>query len=185
VEIKDKYNRCNKELIKFLLKYEQDTTNNEAELEVAQNYYFLTKDSNKQTVKFKNKEVVSLFNHYVTNIEHDKELKDFYTISHITKSSILYSFDYEDILNKGWRQCYHIHSHHQEIMNYYKKVKFDQQMFYKFFIAVKAWVLMVVPNNYTFRMLFREYIADITRYMEDNNDEKDYSKVGEISQKVN
>jgi hypothetical protein len=50
-------------------------------------------------------------------------------------------------------------------------------MFYKFFIAAKALVLMVIPNNYTFRMLFREYIADFTRYMEDDNDEKDYSKL--------
>jgi hypothetical protein len=53
---------CKKELNKFLLKYEQDTTNEEVELQVAQNYYFLTKGSNKQTVKFKNKEVASLLN---------------------------------------------------------------------------------------------------------------------------
>jgi hypothetical protein len=39
------------------LKYEQDTTNEEVELQVAQNYYFLTKGSNKQTVKFKNKKL--------------------------------------------------------------------------------------------------------------------------------
>jgi hypothetical protein len=50
-------------------------------------------------------------------------------------------------------------------------------MFYKFFISAKALVLMVIPNNYTFKMLFREYITDITRYVEDDNDEKDYSKV--------
>jgi hypothetical protein len=63
-------------------------------------------------------------------------------------------------------------------MNYYEKVNFDQQMFYKFFIAAKALVLMVIPNNYTFRILYREYIIpDITWYMEDDNDEKDYSKV--------
>jgi hypothetical protein len=36
---------------------------------------------------------------------------------------------------------------------------------------------MVIPNNYTFRILFREYTAEIARYMEDDNDEKDYSKV--------
>jgi hypothetical protein len=90
VEIKDKYNHCKKEVNKFLLKYEQDTTNDEEELEVAQNYYFPTKSSNKQTVKFKNKEVVSLFNHYVTKVEPDKALKDLYTFSYITKSNILY-----------------------------------------------------------------------------------------------
>jgi hypothetical protein len=73
VEIKDKYNHCKKELNKFLLKYEEDTTNDEVELEVAQNYYFLTKGNNKQTVKFKNKEVVSLFNQYVTKVKPDKE----------------------------------------------------------------------------------------------------------------
>jgi hypothetical protein len=65
----------------------------------------------------------------------------------------------------------------QQIMNYYEKSNFDQQMFFKFFISAKDLVLIVIPNNYTFTMLFREYIADITRYMEDDNDEKDYSKV--------
>jgi site-specific DNA-adenine methylase len=94
------YNHCKKELNKFFLKYEQDTTNDVMELEVAQNYYFLTKGSYKQTIKFKNKEVVSLFNQYVTKVESDKKLKDFYTILHITKSNILYYFDYENILNK-------------------------------------------------------------------------------------
>jgi hypothetical protein len=186
VEIKDKYNHCKKELNEFLLKYGQDTTNDEVELEVVQNYYFITKGSNKQTVKFKNKEVVSLFNHYVTKVEADKQLKDFYTISHITKSNILYCFDYENILTKCDEENVIIFMDiMQQIMNYYEKVNFDQQMFYKFFISAKALVLMVIPNNYTFRMLFREYIADITQYMEDDNDEKDYSKVGEISQKDN
>jgi hypothetical protein len=98
--IKDQYNYCKKELNKFLLKYEQDTTNDEVELQVVQNYYFLTKRSNKQTVKFKNKKVVSLFNQYVTKVEPDKEMIDFYTISYITKSNILYCFDYGDILSK-------------------------------------------------------------------------------------
>jgi hypothetical protein len=46
-------------------------------------------------------------------------------------------------------------------------------------------VLMVIPNNYRFRMLFREYIADITRYMEDDNDEKSTARLGEITRKDN
>jgi hypothetical protein len=133
VEIKDKYNYCKKELNKFLLKYEQDTSNDEVELEVAQNYYFLTKDNNKLTVKFKNKEVVSLFNQYVTKVEPDKELKDFYTISHITKSNILYCFNYEDILNKcDGENVIILIDIMQQIINYYEKVKFDQQILSKF-----------------------------------------------------
>jgi hypothetical protein len=62
-------------------------------------------------------------------------------------------------------------------MNFYEKITIDQELFFKFFVNAKALVLMVIPNNYPFRMLFREYIADITWYMEDDNDEKDYSKV--------
>jgi hypothetical protein len=186
VDIKDKYNHCKKELNQLLLKYEQDTTNDEVELEVAQNYYFLTKGSNKQTVKFKNKEGVSLFNHYVTKVEPDKELKYSYTISHITKNNILYCFDYEDILNKcDGKNVIIFIDIMQQIINYYEKLNFDQQMFYKFFISAKALVLMAIPNNYTFRILFREYIVDITRYMEDDNDEKTTVKSGEISQKDN
>jgi hypothetical protein len=177
-EIKNKYDYCKKELNKFLLKYEQDTSNEEGELEVAQNYYFLSKGSNKQTVKFKNKKVVSLFNEYVTKVEPDKEMKDFYIISHITKSNILYCFNYDNILSKcdGENVIVFIDIM-QQIMNFYEKITIDQELFFKFFVSTKALVLMVISNNYSFGTLLREYIADISQYMEDDNDVKDYSKI--------
>jgi hypothetical protein len=57
-------------------------------------------------------------------------------------------------------------------------------LFFKFFVNAKALVFMVIPNNYSFRMLFKEYIADPSRYMEDDNDVKNYSKKSEeITQK--
>jgi hypothetical protein len=45
MEIKDNYDYCKKELNKSLLKFEQDTSNEEVELEVTQNYYFLSNGS--------------------------------------------------------------------------------------------------------------------------------------------
>jgi hypothetical protein len=130
------------------LKYEQHTSNEEVELEVAQNYYFLSKGSNKQTVKFKNKKVVSLFNQYVTKVEPDKEMKDFYIISHITKSKC----DGENVIVFIGIM--------QKIINFYEKITIDEELFFKFFVSTKALVLMVIPNNYSFRTLFKEYIAD-------------------------
>jgi hypothetical protein len=129
-------------------------------------------------VKFKNKKVVSLFNQYVTKVEPDKEMKDFFIISHITKSNILYCFNYDDVLNKcdGENVIIFIDIM-QQIMNFYEKITIDQELFFKFFVNAKALVLMVIPNNYSFRTLFKEYIVDLSRYMEDDNDGKDYSKI--------
>jgi hypothetical protein len=62
-------------------------------------------------------------------------------------------------------------------MNFYEKITIDQELFYKFFVSAKALVLMFIPNNYSFRTQFREYNPDISRYMEDDNDDKDYSKI--------
>jgi hypothetical protein len=58
-------------------------------------------------------------------------LNEFYTISHITKSIILYCFDCENILNKCHRENNIILIDIiQQIMNYYEKVNFNQQMFF-------------------------------------------------------
>jgi hypothetical protein len=69
---------------------------NDEELEVkfVRYFYYLSKGANKQTLKFRNKEVISLFNNYVSKIEVDRELKDFYTCLLIKKTQILYSFKY-------------------------------------------------------------------------------------------
>jgi hypothetical protein len=53
----------------------------EQEMKIATYFYYLSKGANKQTLKFKNKEVISPFNNYVSKIEDNKELKDFNTCS--------------------------------------------------------------------------------------------------------
>jgi hypothetical protein len=37
--------------------------------------------------------------------------------------------------------------------------------------------MIVVSNKYSFRTQFRKYVANITPYFEDDNDEKDHSKI--------
>jgi hypothetical protein len=69
----------------------------ELEMKVEMYFYYLSKGANKQTLKFRNKEVISLFNNYVSKIEADQDLKDFYICSLIKKTQMLYSFDYEQI----------------------------------------------------------------------------------------
>jgi hypothetical protein len=58
-DVKDKFEDCRKELNNVLPLY-------------------LSKGANKQTLKFKNKEIISLFNNCVSKIETNEELKDFY-----------------------------------------------------------------------------------------------------------
>jgi hypothetical protein len=64
-----------------LLLYEKNMNYEELEMKVATYFYYLSKGGNKQTLEFRNKEVISLFNNYISKIEADQELTDFYTCS--------------------------------------------------------------------------------------------------------
>jgi hypothetical protein len=165
------YENCKKELNKVF--HEKNMNDEELEMKVSTYFYYLSKGANKQTLKFRNKEVISLFNNYVCKIEADQELKDFYTCSLIKKTQILYSFDYDQIsrANDGENVIIFIDVLHQ-LMSYYIKIVIDPKMVYDFFVIAKGLVLLVVPNNYIHRMMFREYIVNISEY---DNDDKDYS----------
>jgi hypothetical protein len=56
------------------------------------------------------------------------------------------------------------------MMNYYIKNVIDQKVLYDFFIVTKGMALLVIPNNYTYRTMFREYIMNIAEYDEDDKD---------------
>jgi hypothetical protein len=78
---------------------------------------------------------------------------------------MLYSFDYEQI---AW--TYDVENVIifidvlQQLMNYYIKVVIDPKKLYDFFIIAKGLVLLVIPNNYVYGMMFREYIVNISEY---------------------
>jgi hypothetical protein len=59
-------------------------------------------------------------------------------------------------------------------MNYYIKIIIDPKVLYDFFISAKGLVLLVVPNNYTYKMKFKEYIMNIAEH---GDDDKDFSCV--------
>jgi hypothetical protein len=110
---------------------------------------------------------------FVSKIEGDQELKDFYTCSLIKKTQMLYSFDYDKIARVYERENVVIFIDVlQQLMNYYIKVVIDPKMLYDFFVVAKGLVLLVVPNNYLYRTIFRKYIMNISEY---DNDDKDYS----------
>jgi hypothetical protein len=67
-------------------------------LKLQKNYYIVSKGKNKQTIKYRNKKVVSLFNSYNTFITVERLLKDFYYQSMISKTTMLFSTKYEKIL---------------------------------------------------------------------------------------
>jgi hypothetical protein len=153
--------------------YEKEMNDEELELKVRTYFYYLNKGANKQTLKFRNKEIISLFNNYVCKIEADQELKDFYTCSLIKKTQMLYSFEYDKIV-KGYNgdNVIMFIDVLQQLMNYYIKIIIDPKMLYDFFVIAKELVLLVVSNNLVYRMMFREYIIKISEY---DNDHKDYS----------
>jgi hypothetical protein len=172
-DIKDKFEDYKKELNKMLPQYEKNMNDEELEMKVATYFYYLSKGANKQTLKFRNKEIISLFNNYVCKIKADQKLKDFYTCSLIKKTQILYSFDYDQITRAYDRENVIIFIDVlQQFTNYYIKIVIDPKMLYDFFVITNWQVLLVVPNNYVYRMMFREYIVNISEY---DNDDKDYS----------
>jgi hypothetical protein len=61
----------------------------------------------------------------------------------------------------------------QQLMNYYIKIVINPKVLYDFFISAKGLVLLVVPNNYIYRMMFKEYVMNIPEYGDD--DDKNYS----------
>jgi hypothetical protein len=75
--IKDKFEDYKKELNKVLPQYEKNMIDEELELKVPSFFYYLSKCANKQTLNFRNKEVISLFNNYASKIKADQELYSF------------------------------------------------------------------------------------------------------------
>jgi hypothetical protein len=154
---------------------EKNMNDEELEMKVAMYFYYLSKRTNKQMLKFRNKEVISLFNNYVRKIVADKELKDFYTCSLIKKTQMLYSFNYDQIARAyDGKNVIIFIDVLQQLMNYYIKIVINPKILYDFFVIAKGLVLLVVPNNYIYRMMFREYIENIS---ENDDDDKDYSCV--------
>jgi hypothetical protein len=170
--------RTVRKLNKVLPEYEKNMNDEELEMKVATYFYYLSKGANKQTLKFRNKEIISLFNNYVCKIETDQELKDFYSCSLIKKTQMLYSFDYDqyDQIARAYdgENVIIFIDVLQQLMNYYIKTVIDPKTLYDFFVIAKGLILLMVPNNYVYRMMFREYIMNISEY---DNDDKDYSCV--------
>jgi hypothetical protein len=84
-----------------------------------------------------------------------------------------YSFDYDQIVRayEGENVIIFIDVL-QQLLNYYIKIVIDPKMLYDFFVIAKGLVSLVVPNNYVCRMMFREYIVNISEF---NDDDKDCS----------
>jgi hypothetical protein len=68
-DIKDKFEDCKKELNKVLPLYEKNMNDEELKMKVTTYFFYLSKGANKQTLKFRNKEVILLFNNYISKIE--------------------------------------------------------------------------------------------------------------------
>jgi hypothetical protein len=149
-DIKDKFEDCKKELNKVLLLYEKNMNDWELEMKVVTYFYYLSKGANKQTLKFRNKEVISLFNNYVCKIEVDQELNNFFMCWLIKKTQMLYSFDYDQIARAydGENVIIFIDVL-QQLMNYYIKIVVYPKMLYDFFVIAKGLILLVVQNNYS------------------------------------
>jgi hypothetical protein len=84
-DAKGKFDFRKEMLNKSLPLYEKNRINNEFELDVMQYFYILNRGSNKQTIKFRNKDIISLLNYNIIKIQQDEVWKNFYTTSLISK----------------------------------------------------------------------------------------------------
>jgi hypothetical protein len=95
---KEKFYKYIKELNELLLQYEHDMENQILERQIAIYYYYLTKVSNKQVLKYKKKQIISKYNNYVKQILPDPNLENEQYITLLNNTLISYSFDFLGII---------------------------------------------------------------------------------------
>jgi hypothetical protein len=57
-------------------------------------------------------------------------------------------------------------------LDFYKPIGYDEEKLFNLFVIAKGCIIIILPNTYFNRELFRDYIKDILDY---KNDRKNYS----------
>jgi hypothetical protein len=168
-------------LIKLLKQYENNLNDVKLENKIALYYYCLTKVINKQTLKYRNQEVISKYNINYNLIHLDDSISNFYLINLLRHTTIIYTEEYYDLINQENNPNTLIFVDLMyKPLDYYKPIGFDEKIFYNYFITTLSCMIVVLPNNHENREIFHDYIKDINDYKDDR---KDYSLFRTISSK--
>jgi hypothetical protein len=157
----------------LLKEYDKNINNEKLENKIAPLYYFLTKNVNKQTIKYRNEQVISKYNTNNIFMCRDPALENFYLLNLLYHTCILYTEEYYNLIN----QCNNPETIifidlMKKPLDYYKPIGYDEDKFFNLFITTQACMIIVLPNTYFNRELFHDYIKDINDY---KNDRRNYS----------
>jgi hypothetical protein len=157
----------------LLKEYNKNINNEKLENQIAPSYYFLTKNVNKQTLKYRNQQVISKYNNNNVYVYRDRSIEDFYILNLLSHTDILYTEDYYNLIQQyDDPQTIIFIDLMRKPLDYYKPVGYDEERIFNLFIISQACIILVLPNTYYNRELFHDYIKDILDY---KNDRRNYS----------
>jgi hypothetical protein len=160
-------------LNKLLKEYEKNINNEKIENQIAAYYYFLTKNVNKQTLKYRNQQVISKYNKNNTYVTKDRSIEDFFVINLLSKTTIVNTEEYYNLITHYDNpQTIIFIDLMRKPLDYYKPIGYDEEKFFALFEKVQGCIIMILPNTYFNREIFHDYIKDINDY---KNDRKNYS----------
>jgi hypothetical protein len=157
----------------LLKEYEKNINNEKIENQIAAYYYFLTKNVNKQTLKYRNEQVISKYNSNNTYVTKEHSIEDFFVINLLSNTTILNTEEYYNmIIHYDNPQTIIFIDLMKKPLDYYKPIGYDEDKFFALFEKAQSCMILVLPNTYFNRETFHDYIKDINDY---KNDRKNYS----------
>jgi hypothetical protein len=167
------YEQFRFELNNLLKEYNNNINNERLENQIAPLYYFLSKNVNKQTLKYRNQQVISKYNNNNIFMCRDPALENFYLLNLLKHTTILYTEEYYNLIVEcDDPKTIIFIDLMRKTLDYYKPIGYDEEKFYNLFIVAQSCIILVLPNTYFNRELFHDYIKDIKDY---KNDRKNYS----------
>jgi hypothetical protein len=157
----------------LLKEYENNLNNEKLENDIAFYYYCLTKIINKQTLKYRNQQVISKYNVNYAQIFLNPSIENFYLTSLLNNTVILYTEEYYELINQCNDPTTIIFLDLiQKPLDFYKLIGYDEQQFFNLFSTTSACMIIILPNTYFNRQLFNDYIKNISEY---KNDRRNYN----------
>lgn len=167
------FEKIKKELNDLLNEYKKTFNDNKLERQIACRYYFLSKAANKETLKYRRENVISKYNPYVPTIFPDKYLEDFYYQCILAKTNIIYTTNEFNELLKQYNKENHVILVNlvKKIYDYYTRFGIDENGIFNLFKDSFACIIIILPNDFYNRELYKNYIKNYEEY---KNDKKTY-----------
>jgi hypothetical protein len=168
---KDTFITLRTKLNELITQYENDKDNDKLENEVAEYYYYVSKLSNKQILKYRNKQIISKYNKYSTVVENNPDLEAFYEWNLLLRTNIIHSLDFDFLIEQcNTPETVILIDLMQKPYDFYVKITFNEAKIFELFEKSNAMVIVVFPNSFYNRNLFQNYIRNIEDYKDDKTD---------------